>query len=56
MNGTSNRADRQQARLQLGLPFDQPILLFVANGIKNNPFGMVKCRIYCNLILINFIS
>jgi glycosyltransferase involved in cell wall biosynthesis len=30
--------DRQQARLQLGLPSDQPILLFVANGIKNNPF------------------
>jgi glycosyltransferase involved in cell wall biosynthesis len=30
--------DRQQARVQLGLPLDQPILLFVANGIKNNPF------------------
>ena len=30
--------DRQQARVQLGLPIDQPILLFVANGIKNNPF------------------
>jgi glycosyltransferase involved in cell wall biosynthesis len=34
--------DRQQARLQLGLPFDQPILLFVANGIKNNPFKDYK--------------
>lgn len=30
--------DRQQARVQLGLPADQPILLFVANGIKNNLF------------------
>ena len=30
--------DRQQARVRLGLPLDQPILLFVANGIKKNPF------------------
>lgn len=30
--------DRQKARSHLGLPADQPILLFVANGIKNNPF------------------
>jgi len=30
--------DRQQARMRLGLPIDQPILLFVANGIKKNPF------------------
>ena len=30
--------DRQKARMRLGLPLDQPILLFVANGIKKNPF------------------
>lgn len=30
--------DRQQARMRLGLPLDRPILLFVANGIKKNPF------------------
>ena len=30
--------DRQNARSQLGLPLDRKILLFVANGIKNNPF------------------
>jgi glycosyltransferase involved in cell wall biosynthesis len=30
--------DRSQARMRLGLPLDQPILLFVANGIKKNPF------------------
>jgi glycosyltransferase involved in cell wall biosynthesis len=30
--------DRQKARAHLGLPADQPILLFVANGIKKNPF------------------
>lgn len=30
--------DRLQARIRLGLPLDQPILLFVANGIKKNPF------------------
>ena len=30
--------DRQKARASLGLPVIQPILLFVANGIKNNPF------------------
>lgn len=35
---TFHPGDRQQARVRLGLPLDQPILLFVANGIKKNPF------------------
>ena len=30
--------DPLQARMRLGLPLDRPILLFVANGIKKNPF------------------
>lgn len=30
--------DKAQARAALGLPKDAPILLFVANGIKKNPF------------------
>lgn len=30
--------DRRQVRIRLGLPLDRPILLFVANGIKKNPF------------------
>jgi len=30
--------DQAKARQALGLPKDMPILLFVANGIKNNPF------------------
>lgn len=30
--------DKHQARLMLGLPSNEKILLFVANGIKNNPF------------------
>jgi glycosyltransferase involved in cell wall biosynthesis len=31
-------ADQSKARQALGLPNNVPILLFVANGIKNNPF------------------
>ena len=30
--------DKQLARRALGLPINEPIFLFVANGIKNNPF------------------
>jgi glycosyltransferase involved in cell wall biosynthesis len=30
--------EKQLARRELGLPINEPILLFVANGIKNNPF------------------
>jgi glycosyltransferase involved in cell wall biosynthesis len=30
--------EKQFARRELGLPINEPILLFVANGIKNNPF------------------
>lgn len=30
--------DKQLARRDLGLSINEPILLFVANGIKNNPF------------------
>lgn len=30
--------DKEQARTKLHLPINQKILLFVANGIKNNPF------------------
>lgn len=30
--------DKQLARRELGLSINEPILLFVANGIKNNPF------------------
>jgi glycosyltransferase involved in cell wall biosynthesis len=30
--------EKQLARKGLGLPINEPILLFVANGIKNNPF------------------
>lgn len=30
--------DKQHARRVLGLPINEPIFLFVANGIKNNPF------------------
>lgn len=30
--------DQEQARIELGLPLYEPILLFVANGIKANPF------------------
>ena len=30
--------DKQLARRELGLPANEPIFLFVANGIKNNPF------------------
>lgn len=33
-----NPGDQTQARMTLGLPKDGPILLFVANGIKKNPF------------------